>query len=125
YHQDAVATEAYLATARRRVSVRRHVRLIDYAMHDGCNARTVVALQTDRQLTLSKGEFRFAAIDVSRLGPQERPDFGTVVADEDLDALADLPVGLEVFEPLNPGADLALRPEHNEIRFWTWGEEEC
>ncbi|MFD8392382.1 putative baseplate assembly protein [Streptomyces sp. NPDC059680] len=125
YHQDAVATEAYLATARRRVSVRRHVRLIDYAMHDGCNARTVAALQTDCQLTLPKGEFRFAAIDVSRLGPQERPDFGTVVADEDLDALADLPVGLEVFEPLNPAADLALRPEHNEIRFWTWGEEEC
>ena len=30
YHQDAVATEAYLGTARRRVSVRRHARLVDY-----------------------------------------------------------------------------------------------
>ena len=30
YYQDAVATEAYLATARRRVSVRRHARLVDY-----------------------------------------------------------------------------------------------
>ena len=31
YQQDAVATEAYLGTARRRVSVRRHARLVDYA----------------------------------------------------------------------------------------------
>jgi hypothetical protein len=30
YFQDAVATEAYLDTARRRVSVRRHARLVDY-----------------------------------------------------------------------------------------------
>jgi predicted phage baseplate assembly protein len=42
YYQDAVATEAYLGTARRRVSVRRHARLLDYAMHDGCNARAWV-----------------------------------------------------------------------------------
>ncbi|HEX8928764.1 MAG TPA: putative baseplate assembly protein, partial [Actinomycetota bacterium] len=32
YFQDAVATEAYLGTARRRVSVRRHARLLDYRM---------------------------------------------------------------------------------------------
>ena len=31
YYQDAVATEAYLGTARRRISVRRHARLVDYA----------------------------------------------------------------------------------------------
>ena len=42
YAQDAVATEAYLATARRRVSVRRHARLVDYRMHDGANARVWV-----------------------------------------------------------------------------------
>ena len=42
YEQDAVATEAYLGTARRRVSIRRHATLLDYAMHDGCNARVFV-----------------------------------------------------------------------------------
>ena len=42
YFQDAVATEAYLGTARRRISVRRHARLVDYAMHEGCNARAWV-----------------------------------------------------------------------------------
>ena len=44
YFQDAVATEAYLATARLRPSVRRHARLIDYAMHEGCNARAWVVV---------------------------------------------------------------------------------
>ena len=39
YQQDAVATEAYLGTAKRRASVRRHARLVDYQMHEGSNAR--------------------------------------------------------------------------------------
>ncbi|HZT57816.1 MAG TPA: hypothetical protein VFA21_04235, partial [Pyrinomonadaceae bacterium] len=42
YQQDAVATEAYIGTARRRVSVRRHARLVDYHVHDGSNARAWV-----------------------------------------------------------------------------------
>src|SRR5206468_9697801 len=48
YYQDAVATEAYLGTARQRISVRRHARLVDYKMHEGCNARawlTIAAAQ--------------------------------------------------------------------------------
>ncbi|MBD0675499.1 putative baseplate assembly protein, partial [Streptomyces sp. CBMA156] len=123
YQQDAVATEAYLDTARRRVSVRRHARLVDYPVHDGCNARTFVALTADRPLTLRHGTFRFAAVDVSRLGPQERPDLSTVIQDEELDALTTT-AAVEVFEPLG-GADLVLRPAHNTIRFWTWGDQDC
>ena len=42
YFQDAVANEAYLETARQRISVRRHARLIDYQMHDGASARAFV-----------------------------------------------------------------------------------
>lgn len=45
YYQDAVSTETYLNTARRRVSVRRHARLLDYVIHDGNNARTWIALE--------------------------------------------------------------------------------
>ena len=44
YYQDAVATEAYLDTARKRISVRRHARLVDYHLHEGCNARAWVCL---------------------------------------------------------------------------------
>ncbi|MGW2786937.1 putative baseplate assembly protein [Streptomyces populi] len=124
YQQDAVATEAYLDTARRRVSVRRHVRLVDYAMHDGCNARTFVTLEVDRQVELRAGTYRFAAVDLSGLDPRERPGLGTVVADDDLDALRDRAALLEVFEPLGT-RDVTLRPQHNAIRFWNWGDEEC
>ncbi|MCP4570367.1 MAG: hypothetical protein GY841_22525 [FCB group bacterium] len=46
YYQDAVATEAYLGTARRRISVRRHARLIGHAIAEGTNARTWVQFQT-------------------------------------------------------------------------------
>lgn len=46
YYQDSVATEAYLATARRRVSVARHARLLGYRLGEGRSARTWVQLQT-------------------------------------------------------------------------------
>ncbi|MFF3060749.1 putative baseplate assembly protein [Streptomyces sp. NPDC057909] len=124
YQQDAVATEAYLDTARRRVSVRRHVRLIDYPMHDGVNARAFVAVETVRELTLGPGTYRFAAVDVRSLGPRDRPAIGTVIDDRDL-AVLDERGSVEVFEPVVADEPLALRPEHNTIRFWTWGDEVC
>ena len=49
YKQDAVATEAYLQTARSRISLRRHALLVDYHVHDGCNARTWMQLQVNGQ----------------------------------------------------------------------------
>ncbi|MEV4969421.1 putative baseplate assembly protein [Streptomyces scopuliridis] len=124
YQQDAVATEAYLDTARRRVSVRRHVRLIDYPMHDGVNARAFVAVETVRRLTLPPGTFRFAAVDVRTLGPRDRPEIGTVVDDRDL-AVLDERGSVEVFEPVVAEEPLVLSPAHNTIRFWTWGDEMC
>ncbi len=47
YYQDAVATEAYLDTARKRTSVRRHALLLDYQMHAGCNARVWACLHVE------------------------------------------------------------------------------
>ena len=52
YYQDAVATEAYLTTARQRASVRRHSRLVDYAMHDGASARTWLVFNSAEDVTL-------------------------------------------------------------------------
>lgn len=49
YRQDAVATEAYVATARRRISVQRHARLVDERMHDGCAARALVHVAFDER----------------------------------------------------------------------------
>lgn len=47
YYQDATANETYLDTARQRISVRRHARLIDYQIHDGASARAFVHVGVD------------------------------------------------------------------------------
>ncbi|MEV5342179.1 putative baseplate assembly protein [Streptomyces sp. NPDC052676] len=122
YQQDAVATEAYLDTARRRVSVRRHVRLIDYAMHDGCNARAYVTVETAEDHTLAPGTFRFASVDVRSLDPHDRPEPGTVIPEADLGDL-DERGSVEVFEPVPATEPLRLRVAHNAIRLWSWGGE--
>ena len=46
YRLDRVATEAYLETARERTSVRRHARLVDFAMPDGAASETAIHLAT-------------------------------------------------------------------------------
>lgn len=61
YQQDAVATEAYLDTARLRTSVRRHARLVDYTMHDGCAARAWVCLEVSANTVLPTDRVRFAS----------------------------------------------------------------
>jgi hypothetical protein len=124
YQQDAVATEAYLDTARRRVSVRRHVRLIDYALHDGCTARAYVTVRTAGDTTLAPGTFRFASVDVRTLDPHDRPEPGTVIDENDLGDL-DERGSVEVFEPVVAADPLELKAAHNTIRLWTWGGEEC
>src|SRR3990172_4755172 len=43
-YQDRVANEAYLATARKRVSLARHARLMDHHIHEGNQASTWLAL---------------------------------------------------------------------------------
>ncbi len=43
-YQDRVTSEAYLATTRKRVSLARHARLMDYHLHEGNQASTWLAL---------------------------------------------------------------------------------
>lgn len=128
HQQDAVATEAYLDTARRRVSVRRHARLIDYLMHDGCNARGYVTVEVSEPVTLRPGSHRFAAVDIPVRDPRGQPEVALGTTDAVLDerdlAALDEYGSVEVFEPLG-GRALELRPEHGTIRFWTWGDERC
>lgn len=66
YFQDAVATEAYLDTARRRVSVRRHARLINYVFHEGCTPRTWLHIAVRKQCVVSKRFKASAAPDLQR-----------------------------------------------------------
>lgn len=46
-YQDRVMNEAYLPTARKRVSLARHARLMDYHIHQGSQASALIALELD------------------------------------------------------------------------------
>jgi len=120
YYQDAVATEAYLDTARTRISVRRHARLVDYRMHEGCNARAWITIACSSPATLTAGSFYF----VTRNSVMQRIAHGQVLKASDLETIA--PSLYEVFEPACPAAsDVLLFPECNTLHFYTWGDAEC
>src|SRR5215203_2173877 len=91
YYQDAVATEAYLETARRRISVRRHTRLVDYPMHEGCNARAWIYVKTEVDESLEPRDIYFIA------GYDDSLESGSL-APEDLRKVSSS--RYEVFEPL-------------------------
>jgi len=113
YAQDAVATEAYLGTAKQRISIRRHARLLDYFLHDGCNARTWVCFEYNGapDLVLAEGTqlLTSGADDGTRVAPAE---LERVLREEKP----------EVFETLQA---VILRATRNEIRFYTWGDSNC
>jgi hypothetical protein len=118
YYQDAVATEAYLGTARRRISVRRHARLLDYHMHEGSNARAFVAVEVDPTIQ-------------SLILPRTNPDGTTVkYLTRVTDGTAQIApndrllqsVAPRIFEAMH---DTVLLPGHNRISFYTWGDENC
>ena len=114
YQQEAVATEAYLATARQRISVRRHARLVDYRIHEGCNARTWIHIQTYTDFTVKNAhEMRF----VSDWGGARSTDASMVGED----ALANVsPNRYTNFEPVSSAA-LRVFAAHSQISFHAWG----
>lgn len=102
YYQDAVATEAYLGTARERISVRRHARLLDYFMHDGANARTWLFLEaTADNVPVPKGRAFATEGEIS----------DTAAGDAAI-----------VFETMH---DATISSTRNEITFHTWSDTEC
>jgi hypothetical protein len=120
YYQDAVATEAYLDTARRRISVRRHARLVDYNLHEGCNARTWLSIEVGSDLTLDPTDAVFITGSNDALTAK-----ATVL---NWDDLRDVPhQAYEAFEPLlaDKTAPLKLLSARSEIHFYTWGDKQC
>lgn len=115
YYQDAVATEAYLGTARKRVSLRRHARLLDYTVHDGCNARAWVCLMVTRN-SAADGKVLPARTPLLTRGSEEKV---VIAPTEMVKALAEQPT---VFETMH---DLKLDSAHNRIAFYTWSDSEC
>lgn len=113
YRQDAIANEAYLATARQRVSVRRHARLVDYYMHEGSNARAFVHFKVKGQaIALATGTrlLTRALQDVKELKPGSK---------ELRDALAANPLTFETAH------EATLDERLNELDFYAWGDMAC
>jgi hypothetical protein len=109
YYQDAVATEAYLETARQRTSVRRHVRLLDYSLHEGCNSRVWLELRVDP----ASGEVVLPA-GTEVLTGSRRPGTLEEASEAYRKALAE---GAQVFETLS---DATLRGDHNAFQLHAW-----
>jgi hypothetical protein len=118
YYQDAVATEAYLGTARRRVSLRRHARLLDYHMHEGCNARCWVSFEVSQDIYPVAGEtavLETGTILLTRVGTEAR------IRSADLqEALTKKPLVFETLQPIG-----ALTVQRSRIAFYTWSDDKC
>jgi hypothetical protein len=99
YTQDRVANEAFLDSATQRRSVAAHLALIGYEMDRGASAHTWLRLEVNTTHTLPAGP----ALPVTN-----RP------------LRAGDPV--IVFEPL---ASATLRPEHNAMQVFAWGNANC
>ena len=115
YRQDAIANEAYLSTARRRVSVRRHARLVDYRLHEGCNARAWVHVQladTAGEVILAKGIPLLSRV-------VDAPEVMARGSREERAALDNTPV---IFETAHK---VRLHGACNQLRFYTWGDRNC
>lgn len=130
YRQDAVATEAYLGTARRRPSLRRHARMVDYVVHEGCNARVWVRFEVRAEDVPFPTTVQLLT-RVDGLGP--------VLAPGSAEHQRALAAGTTTFEPVDTAfaaddpdrAPLAavLRPalhqSLNELDLYTWGDDDC
>jgi hypothetical protein len=120
YQQDAVATEAYLGTARRRSSVRRHARLVDYSLFEGSNSRVWVQIRLKPgrdNVLLKRSGARGPTMLLTRLDGVD-----AVLAPGSSAERAAMAAGPVVFELMD---DVRLFQRHAELPFYTWGDREC
>lgn len=116
YFQDSVATEAYLGTARKRVSLRRHARLLNYDVHSGCNARAFVVFDVEAGsgadgLPLPAGRQLLTRTSADDAPTLRTADLGRALA-----------AGPTAFQTTHP---LVLHAAHDAIPFYTWSDAEC
>lgn len=124
YAQDVLSNEAYLDTARLRISARRHARLIDYQMHDGRNAWTHVHIEAAAAGDIALGTPVLTRIVAPLRNQSARP--GVVIHEDDLtsDAFDTDPTlfNVQVFQT---AFSLSVHPENNTIYIHTGGDLEC
>ncbi|MEA2196073.1 MAG: hypothetical protein QOJ25_124, partial [Solirubrobacteraceae bacterium] len=113
YRQDAVATEAYLETARLRTSLRRHARLVDYRVREGSNARAWARLFVAGEgVAVPEGTVLLTRV----------PDLPDVIVPGGPQYREALAAGAQTFETREPAV---LYLSHERFEFWTWGGAGC
>jgi hypothetical protein len=116
YYQDAVANEAYLETARQRISLRRHARLIDYKMSDGASSRAFVVFHVAKAGEIPAGTQLLTRI-VTPIKGLPVPDIITSA-----DAEAAIRASSAVFELALP---VVADPDLTGIPVYSWGRKDC
>jgi hypothetical protein len=115
YQQDAITTEAYIGTARSRISLRRHAKLVDYRIGEGCNARVWVALTTAPGLDN-------IFVPAGTTFYVRQPDLPVSVRWTD-------PLAQKLTSSAQPVStsmqDTTLFLEQNNMDFYTWGDADC
>jgi len=129
YYQDAVATEAYLQTARQRISVRRHARLVDYVLGEGSQARAWVCLTVTNTAELPVRELVFAAAPGMADGASpvlsgDVPLSGTSSPVHPYTPVRAALGPAATMSDRGRGPTIAVRPAHNEVTLWAWGEQD-
>ena len=113
WRQDAAAAEAWLGTARRRTSLRRHARLVDYRIGEGANARAWVQFAvTGEGAKVPAGTALLTRV----------PRIPPVVEDGGPEHRSALAAGAETFETMH---DLVAYASHDTFELWTWGDADC
>jgi hypothetical protein len=115
YEQDAVGTEAYLGTARSRVSLRRHARLLDHVVDDGSNASTWVHLDVTPSGVLDGTVLEAGALVLSGAGGGPAGVLPEALDDE-------LRAGSLVFQTTT---SVVPTRQRNRIRIHTWSDADC
>ena len=110
YFQDAVGTEPYLGTARRRTSLRRIARMLDFQVHDGLNARAWIHLWVREG-----GDADGVMLPVGRPLVPGEIDVPVVVRPSETDAV--FGASTTVFETMH---DQPLWASQNSISIHTW-----
>jgi len=116
YHQDAAGSEAYLGTARSRISVRRHAKLVDYRPGEGANARTWVYLGLTPTAPAS------VSIDAGTLFFPRVPGLEAAIrpgTKEERQLASLYPLAFATME------EATLFREQDTMSFYTWGDADC
>jgi hypothetical protein len=124
YYQDAVSTEAYLGTAQKRISVRRHARLLDYFINEGSNARTWVYFNVNftKEEELKVVVLKKSTKVLTGEPTKDKTNFPKLsISEDELKEVLSISDTM-VFETMH---EINLYTFHNEMFFYTWGKTDC